>query len=470
MLLTLSFAAGAAHAGQEFRETGGPGGGAFRSECPAWSHVVGFTGRVGAWLISIEPLCAPLLAQEQKIGAGTANGQRSGGSEGGQFYSVSCPIGYALGAWVFDMVVNSDVEPTFVNAIGMECRLVGSPGQTYRAQIGDDLGATLTKDVAVIAQMGWDRPTFTNSCPPGELVTGVRGRSGIYIDALGLICGPPPTPQEAALCNGYRDAALQAVADNQSLGCGQSGDRWTADGAAHMDWCIGLGEQRAAATQAETAARTRTIGKCRAASLGIQQRIPGAEMRAKNVEIQQQNSAVLANPNLAVQPAPAIVMKAPPAGAAASDAMVAKPAERVVKPLPSAIAVQSLPAAETPAPLVLGRRGGVLAAAPAPPIGFTGAWSTRTDKNWSYEISFVQEGSQVSGNYLVQNGDTGRIRGTMTGKVLNFEWDQDGGWSGTGQFVLAADGNSFQGTYKTNPHPAISDPGQLSGTWSGTRK
>jgi len=33
---------------------------------------------------------------------------------------------------------------------------------------------------------------FWQSCPYGEWATGLRGRIGIYVDALGLICGPEP--------------------------------------------------------------------------------------------------------------------------------------------------------------------------------------------------------------------------------------------------------------------------------------
>jgi len=31
-------------------------------------------------------------------------------------------------------------------------------------------------------------------CPPGEAVVGIHGRSGLFVDALGPICRPPPKP------------------------------------------------------------------------------------------------------------------------------------------------------------------------------------------------------------------------------------------------------------------------------------
>jgi hypothetical protein len=32
--------------------------------------------------------------------------------------------------------------------------------------------------------------TASQKCPAFEVATGIHGRSGIYVDALGLICGP----------------------------------------------------------------------------------------------------------------------------------------------------------------------------------------------------------------------------------------------------------------------------------------
>jgi hypothetical protein len=286
-----------ARAGLEHPPFGGPGGGPFRSECPPWSYVVGLAGGMGAWLDSIQPLCAPLQPLEQRIGPGTPAGQRAGGS-GGAPFSLACPVGYALGRWRFDMVVNSDIEWTFVNALQLECRLVGSPGQTYSAQVGD-YGAPLSMDVAVIAQMGVDRPGADHACLPGELATGIHGRAGAYVDALGLICGAPPTAQDAATCNAYRDSALQAAAESRSLGCGHDGARWSGDANMHLGWCMGLGADRAAATQSETAARASELEACKIARLGVRERAPSDV--------------------LAVQPPPAVQQPLP------ADAVVAPP-------------------------------------------------------------------------------------------------------------------------------------------------
>lgn len=428
LLVIASFTLGASPARGylEAGELGGPGGAPFRTECPPWSALVGFEGYIGAWLISLRAICAPVMPVEQRLGESKVSGPPHGGSRGGKWYSVSCPVGYALGAWVFDMVVDSRMRPTFVNAIGLECRLFSAPHQTYRTQIGDDLGAILTKDVAIIAKMGWERPTFTQICPSGELATGVRGRSGIYIDALGLICNAPPSVQEAAVCNAYRDAAVAAAAEIRSLQCEHEGDRWSSDAGAHMLWCISLGANRTAATQAEANARSTALSACRTARASLHERAAaGAALMAPSVVVQPRTApeAVVTQPGV-------VIDQASLAGA------------------------------------VLKQPGALVAALRA---DYTGTWNSRTDKNWSYEITLTQQGNRVSGVYVVENGAQGRMHGVVEDNVLTFDWDQDGGYTGTGRFVLSADGKSFAGTYHVDPDSTLT-PDLHSGTWSGTRQ
>jgi hypothetical protein len=288
VLLALALAAGAARAAQEWPEAGGPGGAPFRSECPPGSHVVGFGGRAQEVLVSIEPLCAPLQAIEQKTSAGAPGGRPAGASAGGSPYSVACPPGSALGAWVFDTAADADGQPTSVRGIELECRALADPSQVRHARIGGQVGAQVY---------------YIQKCPPGELATGIRGRAGSSVDALALVCAAPARPRPAS----------------------------------------------------------------------------------------------------------------------------------------------------------------------AAPAGFAGTWTTRTER-WGCEITFTQLGRQVQGTFLVQNGDTGRIRGTLTGNVLSFEWERDGGYGGVGQFELGPDGDSFSGSYRSNAHPAFEDSAPESGSWSGTRR
>ncbi len=102
--------------------------------------------------------------------------------------------------------------------------------------------------------------------------------------------------------------------------------------------------------------------------------------------------------------------------------------------------------------------------------GFTGSWNMRTDKGWTYTITFEQNGRSVNGTFVAQNGDKGKINGTTKDGVLTFKWSQAGGFTGTGQIALASDGNSFSGDYRTDPNKKITDPSYLQGTWNATRQ
>jgi hypothetical protein len=70
-------------------------------------------------------------------------------------------------------------------------------------------------------RLGSDRPAFPgesvfgdiyNYCPGGEAVIGIQGRSGLFVDAIGLICGAfteaNPSPPEP------RPEACRALTDN----------------------------------------------------------------------------------------------------------------------------------------------------------------------------------------------------------------------------------------------------------------
>lgn len=67
------------------------------------------------------------------------------------------------------------------------------------------------------------------------------------------------------------------------------------------------------------------------------------------------------------------------------------------------------------------------------------------------------------------NGALGRINRSVAGNALVFDWDQDGGFTGTGQFVLSNDGSAFSGSYRSDPSPALR-PDLLTGTWQGQRR
>ena len=100
---------------------------------------------------------------------------------------------------------------------------------------------------------------------------------------------------------------------------------------------------------------------------------------------------------------------------------------------------------------------------------FTGAWTINTNTGSTMTLTLIQDGENVTGQYVAQNGDRGRINGRVQGPIMVFAWQQDSGLKGAGRFALAPTGTFFKGQYRADPHPSI--PQQfLQGEWNGTRK
>lgn len=98
---------------------------------------------------------------------------------------------------------------------------------------------------------------------------------------------------------------------------------------------------------------------------------------------------------------------------------------------------------------------------------FAGDWDTVTSGGASYRMVLVQSGGQVSGTYEPSSGTitgTSITRAPDGGSVITFVWAEGTRTNGSGRFALAADGQSFTGSWS-----ASADPNAVSGTWTGTR-
>ena len=96
----------------------------------------------------------------------------------------------------------------------------------------------------------------------------------------------------------------------------------------------------------------------------------------------------------------------------------------------------------------------------APVASFAGTWETISNNKNSISLTMVQTGNTVTGVYP---GNNGKIEGTVTGKVLRFKWQSDGG-GGSGRFVIDDSGQAFSGTYNRG-----NDPDEVDFTWNGKR-
>jgi hypothetical protein len=96
-----------------------------------------------------------------------------------------------------------------------------------------------------------------------------------------------------------------------------------------------------------------------------------------------------------------------------------------------------------------------------PPVtSFAGTWETITNGKHTVALTMVQTGTKVTGIYPRGNG---KIEGTVSGRVLRFKWESDGG-SGSGRFVMDENANAFSGTYNKG-----NNPDDVDATWNGKR-
>lgn len=166
---------------------GGPGGNESRADCPSGSYIVGLLGSVGKWIDRIRPVCAPWLAVENRFGYFTPGKQKLGTSSGGTVQERTCPHGYAINGWNFKTTVGDNHQPKFVNFISATCIKVTPPLDIQPLHFGnlEILGQ-------ILYASGSRLPGGNQFCPANELATGFRGRAGLFVDALGLVCRGAP--------------------------------------------------------------------------------------------------------------------------------------------------------------------------------------------------------------------------------------------------------------------------------------
>ena len=71
---------------------------------------------------------------------------------------------------------------------------------------------------------------------------------------------------------------------------------------------------------------------------------------------------------------------------------------------------------------------------------FSGEW----ESTWG-SMTLEQEDGEVTGTYDYSNGE---IEGTVEDNVLEFEWDEGGGYTGDGYFVMSSDCEHFDGQWR----------------------
>jgi hypothetical protein len=182
---------------QVFPAQGGPGDIQNAEECGKGEYVVGFKGRVGAWIDRLSPLCAPLLGLSRSPQMGSAKAKGGFGGNGGSPAQTEC------GSVIAGIEYTLTNDNRMVYEIRFDCSVVNPNGTT--AVIPTQAGK----------RFGGNGPLqnlpIKNECPPGEAAKGIQANWGKYVNAIGLICAAINIPKD----EGSSSKAFVAVAGDQ---------------------------------------------------------------------------------------------------------------------------------------------------------------------------------------------------------------------------------------------------------------
>jgi len=184
-----------AQADQMLPPIGGPGGGQYIARCAIDEILNGVELRTGDDVDGIRAICATPVSPSA-IGPRNRHSSTAGGPGGG-VVSVVCPdstpviAGFLVG-W-------EGVSTLIVNNIRLYCStaVVNQPPAPYPTVSFDGPEARSNGSFRMPLQMQMQR------CPDGLVPVGINGRSGKWVDSVGLICGvlplAPPAPPKPAV-------------------------------------------------------------------------------------------------------------------------------------------------------------------------------------------------------------------------------------------------------------------------------
>jgi hypothetical protein len=159
---------------------GGEGGGSFVARCAGTDVLTGFDLMVADDIDSIRPICitayTPIAASAPHVFT-----QKFGGDTGSPV-RIICPL--KAPAIVALEILAEGRETVILNTIKMYCgpAAPNQPQTPYPSAVFD---APHTGSTGYAAGAGW----YTHRCGAGLVPVGITGRTGIWVDAVGLICG-----------------------------------------------------------------------------------------------------------------------------------------------------------------------------------------------------------------------------------------------------------------------------------------
>lgn len=168
---------------------GGPGGGPFMLKCDSRSALVGFEARAGAWVDAIGIVCATVVDPKTGRTAPQRMAQGMTGGPDGVRQESYCPAGSSIVGIGLAHTRGHGLPRQYVNTVDLYCQ--GNPGGKRCISSGQGCGsiAPIIRGpiISIVKEYAFDQI----GCPAGEVAKGIHGRSGKFVDAIGLICEEP---------------------------------------------------------------------------------------------------------------------------------------------------------------------------------------------------------------------------------------------------------------------------------------
>jgi hypothetical protein len=166
---------------------GGSGGGQFVARCALGDVLTGVELRAGDDVDSIRPFCAAAYGP-QAIGPRQLYSTNFGG-DGGRVLQLLCPANAPL---VAKLIVEYEGARTrTVNSVHLYCSKIALnlTLPKYPTVVFDGPAVGHTNGTAFTGQDPVFLYSVEQACPAGLVPVGLNGRAGIWLDALGLVCG-----------------------------------------------------------------------------------------------------------------------------------------------------------------------------------------------------------------------------------------------------------------------------------------
>jgi len=163
---------------------GGPGGGRYVARCNDGQYLRGFQLRTADDVDAIRPICASIYGSTE-VGPVNIFPNYFGG-DGGSERQLVCPDNLPI---VTGMLIGYEGQrTTIVNNIRLFCGEAAGTRQPSEFPSVTFDGPPANK---TMGSFSGGPGSETQHCPVGYLAVGINGRSGLWLDSVGLICGNP---------------------------------------------------------------------------------------------------------------------------------------------------------------------------------------------------------------------------------------------------------------------------------------